>query len=66
MARPAAVKGAGELGGGARAVLAARLADVNRASPRGYRRLDTLFHLSIAEHLEGTGALLRGFLALSD
>jgi len=47
-------------------VLAARLADVNRASPRDYRRLDTLFHLSIAEHLEGTGALLRGFLALSD
>jgi hypothetical protein len=47
-------------------VLAARLADVNRASPRGYRRLDTLFYLSIAEHLEGTGAPLRGFLALSD
>jgi DNA-binding GntR family transcriptional regulator len=107
-------------------VLAARLADVNRASPRDYRRLDTLFHLSIAEltgssllaaactdarmrlndllnaipvlqrnidhtagqhaaivaaivagdaerarrsvaeHLEGTGALLRGFLALSE
>jgi DNA-binding FadR family transcriptional regulator len=126
MARPAAVKGAGELGGGARAVLEARLADVNRASPRDYRRLDTLFHLSIAEltgsgllaaactdarmrlndllnaipvlqrnidhtagqhaaivaailagdaerarrsvaeHLEGTGALLRGFLALSE
>jgi DNA-binding FadR family transcriptional regulator len=122
MARSVAVKG----DGGARAVLEARLADVNRASPRDYRRLDTLFHLSIAEltgssllaaactdarmrlndllnaipvlqrnidhtagqhaaivaailagdaeqarrsvaeHLEGTGALLRGFLALSD
>jgi len=126
MAR-SAMKGEGEVGGGgARAVLEARLADVNRASPRDYRRLDTLFHLSIAEltgssllaaactdarmrlndllnaipvlqrnidhtagqhaaivaailagdaerarrsvaeHLEGTGALLRGFLALSE
>jgi DNA-binding FadR family transcriptional regulator len=126
MARSVAVKGDGEVAGGARAVLEARLAEVNRASPRDYRRLDTLFHLSIAEltgssllaaactdarmrlndllnaipvlqrnidhtagqhaaivaailagdaerarrsvaeHLEGTGALLRGFLALSD
>ena len=32
-----------------RYVLQARLADVNRASPQDYRRLDTLFHLSIAE-----------------
>jgi DNA-binding FadR family transcriptional regulator len=32
-----------------RAVLQARLADVRRASPQDYRRLDTLFHLSIAE-----------------
>lgn len=32
-----------------RDVLGARLADVNRASPSDYRRLDTLFHLSIAE-----------------
>ena len=32
-----------------RDVLRARLADVNRASPSDYRRLDTLFHLSIAE-----------------
>jgi DNA-binding FadR family transcriptional regulator len=32
-----------------REVLRARLADVNRASPQDYRRLDTLFHLSIAE-----------------
>ncbi len=106
-----------------REVLLSRLADVNGASPQDYRRLDTLFHLSIveltgssllaaactdarmrlndllnaipvlqrniahtagqhaaiveailagdagqarravAEHLEGTGALLRGFLA---
>ena len=30
-------------------VLQARLADVNGASPQDYRRLDTLFHLSIAE-----------------
>jgi len=30
-------------------VLAARLAGVNGASPQDYRRLDTLFHLSIAE-----------------
>ena len=30
-------------------MLRARLADVNRASPSDYRRLDTLFHLSIAE-----------------
>jgi DNA-binding FadR family transcriptional regulator len=29
--------------------LLARLADVNTASPQEYRRLDTLFHLSIAE-----------------
>jgi DNA-binding FadR family transcriptional regulator len=34
---------------GVRDVLRARLADVNRASPSDYRRLDTLFHLSIAE-----------------
>jgi DNA-binding FadR family transcriptional regulator len=33
----------------AREVLIARLADVNGASPADYRRLDTLFHLSIAE-----------------
>ena len=32
-----------------RDVLLARLADVNRARPQDYRRLDTLFHLSIAE-----------------
>jgi DNA-binding FadR family transcriptional regulator len=32
-----------------REVLLSRLADVNRAGPHDYRRLDTLFHLSIAE-----------------
>jgi DNA-binding FadR family transcriptional regulator len=36
-------------GDNARASLLARLADVNAASPADYRRLDTLFHLSIAE-----------------
>jgi len=34
---------------GGREVLLARLAAVNSASPADYRRLDTLFHLSIAE-----------------
>jgi len=33
----------------AREVLLSRLADLNAASPRDYRRLDTLFHLAIAE-----------------
>jgi Transcriptional regulators len=32
-----------------RAVLRRRLADVNEASPADYRRMDTAFHLSIAE-----------------
>ncbi len=32
-----------------REVLLARLADLNAASPQDYRRLDTLFHLAIAE-----------------
>jgi DNA-binding FadR family transcriptional regulator len=40
----------------ARAVLLARLADVNGACPRDYRRLDTLFHLAIAE-LTGSSLL---------
>ena len=35
--------------GGPREVLLARLTEVNAASPQDYRRLDTLFHLSIAE-----------------
>jgi DNA-binding FadR family transcriptional regulator len=39
-----------------RAVLLARLGEVNAACPRDYRRLDTLFHLSIAE-LTGSGLL---------
>lgn len=34
---------------GVRETLLARLADVNGACPSDYRRLDTLFHLSIAE-----------------
>jgi DNA-binding FadR family transcriptional regulator len=37
-------------------VLLARLADVNGACPQDYRRLDTLFHLSIAE-LTGSSLL---------
>ena len=40
----------------ARQVLLARLADVNAAGPHDYRRLDTLFHLSIAE-LTGSSLL---------
>jgi DNA-binding FadR family transcriptional regulator len=39
-----------------REILLARLADVNGASPQDYRRLDTLFHLSIAE-LTGSSLL---------
>jgi DNA-binding FadR family transcriptional regulator len=38
------------------AALLTRLADVNAASPQDYRRLDTLFHLSIAE-LTGSSLL---------
>ena len=127
--RFASARAAGGEGGAfssARAVLLARLAEVNGASPQEYRRMDTLFHLCIseltgssllasaaadarmrlndllnaipvlppnighaahqhaviaesilagdadrarhevAEHLEGTAALLRGFLSLSD
>ena len=41
---------------GIEATLLARLADVNGASPDDYRRLDTLFHLSIAE-LTGSSLL---------
>lgn len=40
----------------ARQVLLARLAEVNGACPQDYRRLDTLFHLSIAE-LTGSSLL---------
>ncbi|HEY3902621.1 MAG TPA: GntR family transcriptional regulator [Streptosporangiaceae bacterium] len=39
-----------------REALLTRLADVNAASPQDYRRLDTLFHLSIAE-LTGSSLL---------
>jgi len=39
-----------------RAVLLGRLADLNNATPGDYRRLDTLFHLSIAE-LTGSSLL---------
>ena len=55
---PAArASGAEQSGGpGARQVLLARLADVNGACPQDYRRLDTLFHLSIAE-LTGSSLL---------
>jgi len=35
--------------GAKREVLLARLAEVNNAGPQEYRRMDTLFHLSIAE-----------------
>jgi DNA-binding FadR family transcriptional regulator len=40
-----------------RQILLARLAEVNAASPQDYRRLDTLFHLTIAE-LTGSSLLL--------
>jgi DNA-binding FadR family transcriptional regulator len=39
-----------------REILLARLTEVNAASPQDYRRLDTLFHLSIAE-LTGSSLL---------
>jgi DNA-binding FadR family transcriptional regulator len=39
-----------------REVLLARLADVNNAGPQDYRRMDTLFHLAIAE-LTGSNLL---------
>jgi DNA-binding FadR family transcriptional regulator len=42
--------------GAARDTLLARLADVNTAGPADYRRMDTLFHLCIAE-LTGSGLL---------
>ena len=40
----------------ARELLLARLADVNSAGPADYRRMDTLFHLAIAE-LTGSSLL---------
>ena len=56
--RPAepGLDGAGA-GAGARAVLLARLGGVNAANPQDYRRLDTMFHLTIAE-LTGSSLLL--------
>lgn len=39
----------GDAGGAARMTLLSRLAEVNGASPQDYRRMDTLFHLCIAE-----------------
>src|SRR6516225_6056817 len=44
-------------GDGDRDVLLARLADLNSATPGDYRRLDTLFHLTIAE-LTGSSLLI--------
>jgi DNA-binding FadR family transcriptional regulator len=46
----------GAAGDSTQASLLARLADVNAAGPQDYRRLDTLFHLSIAE-LTGSSLL---------
>jgi DNA-binding FadR family transcriptional regulator len=45
-----------DAGGAARVTLLSRLADANAASPQDYRRMDTLFHLSIAE-LTGSSLL---------
>jgi DNA-binding FadR family transcriptional regulator len=54
---PRRAAGAEQPGGpDARKVLLAKLADVNGACPQDYRRLDTLFHLSIAE-LTGSSLL---------
>jgi DNA-binding FadR family transcriptional regulator len=53
---PEAKDSAGAAGQSARAVLCARLAELNAAEPADYRRLDTLFHLSIAE-LTGSSLL---------
>ncbi len=55
----AAIAAAGLAGGPApslRDVLVAKLADVNGAGPKEYRRMDTLFHLAIAE-LTGSSLL---------
>jgi DNA-binding FadR family transcriptional regulator len=48
--------GAGDVAVGLAASLLARLDEVNAAGPADYRRLDTLFHLSIAE-LTGSSLL---------
>ncbi|HTA09684.1 MAG TPA: FCD domain-containing protein [Streptosporangiaceae bacterium] len=52
----ASLCGAAGDGDGTQASLLARLAEVNAAGPQEYRRLDTLFHLSIAE-LTGSSLL---------
>ena len=54
--RLATMLAAGPAPDGPREVLLARLTEVNAASPQDYRRLDTLFHLSIAE-LTGSSLL---------
>jgi DNA-binding GntR family transcriptional regulator len=46
----------GQLAERSRELLRARLAEVNDARPEDYRRLDTVFHLSIAE-LTGSSLL---------
>ncbi len=56
-ANGAGIAGIAEVGADGRAALLARLEDVNGASPQDYRRLDTLFHLCIAE-LTGSSLLL--------
>jgi DNA-binding FadR family transcriptional regulator len=63
LARQQAAQCAGRAGDGGQApagqlreVLTARLAELNAAAPRDYRRLDTLFHLAIAE-LTGSSLL---------
>jgi len=53
---PSASAGDEAATGDARQTLLARLAEVNAAGPADYRRLDTLFHLSIAE-LTGSSLL---------
>ena len=53
----AAARGPESGGPSPRDALLARLADVNGAGPQDYRRLDTLFHLTIAE-LTGSSLLL--------
>ena len=53
---PGGNHGPGPAAGQIREVLTARLAELNSAAPRDYRRLDTLFHLAIAE-LTGSALL---------
>lgn len=58
-----------DAGSAARMTLLSRLAEVNGASPQDYRRLDTLFHLCIAELTESTllaSAVADGRMRLND